>query len=219
MTLPTYYKEIKSIKMQDNLAKTLGASNGLFEYHFIDAVKTAGHVCPAVAGAWMETVMGLEALYGNEIPIRGRIHVTMKGSEDDGFTGAMANVIGLITGATNKQGFGGIFNQQDSNRQNLLVFKDDNTQGPIYTIFTKLDENQQPESCVKVVYNPSAVSPKKGILPLSKRMAAGTATEAERGEFAALWQERVERMILDNFQNEVNNKMIYTTTCDIDKDL
>lgn len=218
-TYPAYYEKIKPIRMQDNLAKTLGASDGHFEYRFLDAAKTAGHVCPAVAGAWIETVLGLKTLYGDETPVRGRIAVIMKGSEDDGFTGAMANVIGLITGATNKQGFGGIFNIPDHNRQNLLKFKNDASKGPMYSIFTKLDENQQPVACVKVMYNPSAVPFKEEIKPLREKMAKGVANDSEKAEFASLWQERVERIMLDNFQNGINSDMIYTQACDVAKDL
>lgn len=216
---PAYYGDIDPIRMQDNLAKTLGASDGYYEYHFIDAAKTAGHVCPAVAGAWMESVIGLKALYGEQTPIRGRIHVTMKGSQDDGFTGAMANVISLITGVTDQQGFGGIFGVPEYNRQNLLAFKNDKSEGPMYTIFTKLDESQQPEACVKVMYNPGAVLFKEAIRPLMKKVKMGTASDAEKIEFASLWQERVQRMMIDNFQTNVNPKMIYTVACDIDTDL
>lgn len=212
---PAYYSQLNPIIMQDNLAKTLGASGGCFEYRFIDAVKTAGHSCPSIAGAWLQMVMGLEALYGDETAIRGRIHVTMKGRQDDGHTGAMANVISLVTGATGKQGFGGLFKQADTNRQGLLAFNEDDSEGPLYTIFTRLDEQQKPIASVKVFYSPHAVPPKPEMVSAMQKMRAGVATEADKDEFASYWQERVQRIMIDNFQKQVNPKMIRTEHCNL----
>lgn len=212
---PSYFEKISPIVMQDDLAKTLGSSNGLFEYRFADAAKGAGHVCPAVAGAWMETRMALQALYGEETPVRGRIHVILKGSEDDGFTGAMANVIGMITGATRKQGFGGEFGAPEHKRQDLLAFKDDNSEGPMYAIFTRLDAALKPEKCVKVVYNPQAVPFKEEIKPLMAKVKKGEASAGEKAQFGTLWQERVERMIITNFEEGRNAEMIRLEDCNI----
>ncbi|MDO5091464.1 MAG: FmdE family protein [Cardiobacteriaceae bacterium] len=212
---PAYFEKISPITMQDDLAKILGSSNGLFEYRFADAAKSAGHVCPAVAGAWMETRMALQALYGEEPPVRGRIHVILKGSEDDGFTGAMANVIGMITGATRKQGFGGQFGAPEHKRQDLLVFKDDNSEGPMYAVFTRLDPELKPEKCVKVVYNPQAVPFKEEIKPLMEKVKKGEASAEEKARFGTLWQERVERIIVSNFEEGQNAEMIRLEDCNI----
>lgn len=215
VTYPSYFEKISPIVMQDDLAKILGSSNGLFEYTFADAAKGAGHVCPAVAGAWMETRMALQALYGEETPVRGRIHVILKGSEDDGFTGAMANVIGMITGATRKQGFGGEFGAPEHKRQDLLAFKGDNSEGPMYAIFTRLDAALKPEKCVKVVYNPQAVPFKEEIKPLMAKVKKGEASAGEKAQFGTLWQERVERMIISNFEEGRNAEMIRLEDCNI----
>lgn len=212
---PDYYQKIDPILMQDNLAKTLGASNGYLEYRFMDAVKTAGHSCPSIAGAWMQTVLGLKALYGEETPIRGRIHVTLKGSETDGHTGAMANVISMITGATNKQGFGGLFKQADSNRQGLMSFNNDDSEGPLYVIFTKLDEHQQPLSSVKVLYNPQVVAPDQQMIAAMQKIRMGVATGQDHEQFASFWQARVQRILIDNFQQQLNPNMIKAVDCEI----
>lgn len=216
LVYPDYYKQITPIIMQDNLARVLGASDGYFEYQFIDAVKTAGHSCPSIAGAWMQTVVGLKALFANEIPTRGLIHVAMKGREDDGHTGAMANVISMITGATHKQGFGGLFRQPQTNRQALLTFNNDSAEGPLYTIFTRLDEQQAPVASVKVLYNPHVVPPKPEMIEAMQKIRAGAATDADKAQFAKYWQERVQRIMIDNFQKQVNPEMIRTEECSVD---
>lgn len=214
LSYPTYYDQIPPIRMQDNLAKTLGAAEGCFDYYFIDVVKSAGHSCPSVAGAWMQTVVALRSLYGQETPIRGRLHVTIKGSEDDGHSGAIANVISLITGATNKQGFGGIFAQADSNRQGLLTFANQHDDGPLYTIFTILDEQQNPIKSVKVSYNPRVVAPDRAMMPLAMKMKSGLANEQEKAQFAGFWQERVQRIMIDNFVTKINDAMLYVEALD-----
>ena len=56
-----------------SLASFLGAfEDGIIEYSYLDVVKSAGHSCPTVLGAYLMTLKGLEALYKDEIPKRGR---------------------------------------------------------------------------------------------------------------------------------------------------
>ena len=67
-----YFSRITPISLHDPLAELLGATeDGIITYDFLDAVKLAGHACPTVAGAWLATVRGLRALYGDDMPVRG----------------------------------------------------------------------------------------------------------------------------------------------------
>ena len=69
MTYPQFFNNIPTIKLQDDLASLLGAfEDGLIEYSYLDSVKSAGHSCPTVLGAYLMTLEGLKALYENEIP-------------------------------------------------------------------------------------------------------------------------------------------------------
>ena len=63
-----YFSRITPISLHDPLAELLGATeDGIITYDFLDAVKLAGHACPTVAGAWLATVRGLRALYGEDL--------------------------------------------------------------------------------------------------------------------------------------------------------
>jgi len=71
-----YFSRITPISLHDPLAELLGATeDGIITYDFLDAVKLAGHACPTVAGAWLATVRGLRALYGDDMPVRGNVSV------------------------------------------------------------------------------------------------------------------------------------------------
>ena len=73
MAFPEYFAAVKPLIVYDPLAKLLGApEDGVITYEFADVVKLAGHACPTVAGAWLLTVRGLQALYGEELPQRYR---------------------------------------------------------------------------------------------------------------------------------------------------
>ena len=83
-----YFSRITPISLHDPLAELLGATeDGIITYDFLDAVKLAGHACPTVAGAWLATVRGLRALYGDDMPVRGNVAVALHEAVDDGVAG------------------------------------------------------------------------------------------------------------------------------------
>ena len=109
MNYPKFYETIESIKVRDPLSEALGAfENGEYEFSYIDIVKSAGHSCPTVSGAYIITLEGLKTLYENELPVRGNIKVEFQEDLEDGVAGVISNVISQITGATDKSGFKGI---------------------------------------------------------------------------------------------------------------
>ena len=79
MTYPQFFDKIPTIKLKDDLALFLGAfDDGIIEFSYLDIVKSAGHSCPTILGAYLMTLKGLEALYENELPKRGEILVEFK---------------------------------------------------------------------------------------------------------------------------------------------
>ncbi len=49
MRVPAFFEEVPEIAVRDPLAALLGAAeHGRIEYSYADAVKLAGHSCPAV---------------------------------------------------------------------------------------------------------------------------------------------------------------------------
>ncbi len=87
MNFPDFYEQAPTVRTYDPFAATLGATHeGILEYHYVDAVRLAGH-SPTVAGAFLMGRAALLALYPDEPAERGNITVHMPAREDEGTTG------------------------------------------------------------------------------------------------------------------------------------
>jgi len=186
MNYPKFYDEVEVIKVKDELSNVLGTfQNGEYEFGYLDVVKSAGHSCPTVAGAYVVALQALKALYLDEVPVRGNIKVEFKESLEDGVAGVIGNVISQITGATDKSGFkglGGVFA-----RHSLMFFDADINSS---ARFTRVDTGKS----VDVFYNPSSITPDPNMQPLMQKVMQKSATKDEFEEFGRLWQDRVERI-------------------------
>src|SRR3990167_6458446 len=136
-----FFDKAESIVLTDPLAWTLGATEkgGQIVFKYADAVKLAGHSCPAVSGAYKITAKALKALYGNDAPSRGGISVKVLGSIHHGANGPISQVISLITGAAPETGFAGL--SGEFVRKDKLVFDEANEE-PNAFIFTR-DDNKK----------------------------------------------------------------------------
>lgn len=185
MTYPKFFDNIETIKLQDDLSDFLGAfEEGIMEFSYLDVVKTAGHSCPTVLGAYLMTKEALKALYKDEIPKRGEIKVEFKERSTEGVAGVISSVITNITGACKDTGFKGIAGKFDRNY--LLKFESDI--GTASARFTRVDTNES----VDVVYDASAFPPESNMKDLMQKSMQGIATIEEKKEFGKLWQNRVE---------------------------
>ena len=190
MAFPDFFEQIPSITLRDPLADLLGAAEGgLIEYRFADAVKLAGHSCPTVAAAWLMTVRGLQALYGEQIPERGNIAVSLGESMDSGVAGVIASVATLLTGATGDGGFKGLGGQHV--RRNLLHFGVDGVAG---LAFTRLDTNVTVDCVLRLNFVPP--DPRMG--QLLQAILQGHASPSDTRLFGELWQDRVRRILIDH---------------------
>lgn len=193
MSYPEFYDKVETIKVKDQLSNALGAfDEGEYEFSYLDVVKSAGHSCPTVAGAYIITLAGLNALYPNERAVRGNVKVEFQEALEDGVAGVVGNVISQITGATDKSGFKGLSGQFA--RHSLMSFNSDIDAS---ARFTRVDNN----TSVDITYNPSSIMPNPAMQPLMQKMMQGVATADELKEFGRLWQDRVAR-IFENL-NEV----------------
>jgi len=153
MKYPHFFDEIEKIILQDDLAKTLGTfEDGIVEFSYLDVVKSAGHSCPTLSGAYLCTLVGLKALYPNSLPKRGEIKVELPNDITDGVTGVIGTVIANITGATTNYGFKGLNGRFA--RTNLMFYN-----SPIKgnVRFTRTDTKES----VEVIYNPSLLNSTK----------------------------------------------------------
>ena len=60
MSYPKYYDDVEKIELKDPLAEFLGSfEDGKITLKYINSVKSAGHCCPTVAGAYLMTLKAL----------------------------------------------------------------------------------------------------------------------------------------------------------------
>ena len=188
MKYPAFYDKVQPIKLHDSLSQFLGAfEDGNLEITYLDCVKLAGHSCPTVAGAYLMALRGLEVLFADHLPQRGRIKVEMRDDVANGVTGVVCNVISFIAGANGPGGFKGI--QGHFSRDNLIAYN-----APIQSEvrLVNLDTNES----VQIDYNPSSVPPSPEMQPLMGKAIQGVASRDEMKRFGQIWQERVEKILL-----------------------
>ena len=200
MKYPEFFEKIETIELVDNLADFLGTfEDGVVEFSYLDIVKSAGHSCPTVAGAYLMALEGLKALYKKEnedMPVRGEIFVSFKEDASQGVAGVIANVITQITGATTTSGFKGIGG--NFVRHDLMAFNED-IQSSVK--FQRLDNGNS----VEVVYNPSSIQGNPLQQELMQKIMKGVATPEEKLSFGKLWQQRVES-IFNNINQVITIK-------------
>ena len=188
-----FFDMVEPLRLKDPLAYILGSmeEGELFVFKYPDAVKLAGHSCPAISGAYKITARALSALYGNEIPVRGDIRVAVMGKATDLAYGPMSQVISLITGAAPVTGFAGLGRR--FRRRDLLVFDGDHFEYNTF-IFQRLDT----EKTVSVTYNPDVVPEDPGLGELISLVLTGEATEEEHKAFKKAWQGKVRMILLED---------------------
>ncbi len=190
MNYPAFFDQAPAITVHDGLAEFLGAcSDGMITYRYLDAVRLAGHSCPTVAGAYLLTRRALNLLYPEQVPERGAIQVRFAAPLDEGVTGVIGSVVSLVTGAAGLGGFKGI--GHDFRRQNLMYFSCA-LEGEVR--FDRLDNGSS--VMLSMHMNRVEADPRTG--PLLRKILSGVAAPEDRGEFAALWQERVRRILIDH---------------------
>lgn len=188
MNYPSFFDQVEPVSLQDPLSNFLGAfADGKLEITYLDCVKLAGHSCPTVAGAYLMALKGLQELYPDTLPQRGFVKVEMRDGETHGVTGVVCNTIAFIAGAGGTGGFKGL--QGKLSRNNLISYDTAITRE---VRLTRIDTG----ASVEIDYDPSSVPPSAGMQPLMGKMMQQMATDEEKKAFGALWQERVEKILL-----------------------
>lgn len=189
MDYPDFFDAVPRLRLRDPLAAFLGACDeGIIEYGYVDAVKLAGHSCPTVASAYWMTRQALGVLYGAELPERGAIRVEFRQDSLNGVTGVIANVVSMLTGATHATGFKGLAGRFD--RRQLLFF---NADVPLEIRFTRTDTGDK----IDAAANLNAVAADPDTAALMRHCLSGDAGVEDMRRFAAAWQDRVRRILLE----------------------
>lgn len=181
MEYQNFFDEIEAITLYDELAEFLGVNDtGIIEISYIDIVKTAGHSCGTVAGAYLTALLGLKALFREELPKRGEIKVELKRTATQENAGVVGCVLSNITGATTDYGFAGIPTGKFCRRELLIYSADIETD----VRFTRLDIGES----VGINYYPQKV-----VNPMKILMSAigKDASKEDKATFPVRFQEMV----------------------------
>ena len=187
MNYLAFFDDIEVIRLEDELTKFLGVNeDGVIEMSYADVVKSAGHSCATVAGAYLSALYGLKALFEGEMIQRGKIKVEIKKSPTDDNAGVVGCVLSNITGATTNYGFGGIPTGK-FNRRELLFYEVDIEED---IRFTRVDNGKS----IGINYKPQKVVNPMAIL----KSAIGKDAKPEDIEsFPKRFQEMV-KTVFDN---------------------
>ena len=197
MKYPTFFDTTETITLYDPLSEILGAfEDGMIRFSYHDVVKSAGHSCPTMAGAYLMVREGLKALYPHAIPERGAIKVFFKERQTEGTTGVIANAFSLITGATDTWGFKGLGGAYV--RKNLMDFGADI---PLDVRMMRVDT----QAFVDIAYDPNQIATEPSLQPLMQKLFTGVINEEEKAIFSGMWQARVAK-ILENFDKVITIK-------------
>lgn len=191
MRYPAFYDQAPVISMRDPLAALLGAADdGLIDYHYLDAVRLAGHSCPTVAGAYLMARAALRALYPDGPAERGGVDVQIPGAESEGVNGVIAQIFTLITGAAADNGFHGIAGRFV--RQSLLSFStpDDNAALQVH--------RRDTGETVSVELDLAGVPAPANLRQLLGAALDPQASTEQRAAFGQAWQARVKSLLVEH---------------------
>lgn len=190
VNFPDFYEQAPVVCTHDPFAAILGAArDGRLDYHYLDAVRLAGHSCPTVAGAFLIGRAALAALYPDGPAERGNIAVHMPASEDEGVTGVMAQVLTLLTGAAAGNGFQGM--RGCYRRKGLLSFAEQREGEAI--IFKRLDNSASVAVTLDVSLIPADPAQGERLMAILQDCADASQQIA----FADAWQDRVRCLLLE----------------------
>ncbi len=194
MQFPDFFRLVPRLRVRDPLAEFLGAAEGgVLEYGYEDAVRLAGHSCPTVASAFVMACRAMALLYPGEMPERGGVRVDFAEPLEHGVTGVIASVLTLVTGAAQQGGFKGIGGHFV--RRDLQAF---HSHLPLTLRVTRLDSGAAIDAAADLSRVPAAAE-MSGLL---QRCIRGEADDAQRRQFATLWQQRVQRILLEHWDDD-----------------
>ena len=188
------YADVEPIRIRDPVAEALAVlqPGEPFVIRYEDVVTAAGHSCPTAAGAYRIAQLGLDALYPDELPVRGDVAVRAGGPPDDPAYGVTARLVSYVTGAAGEDGFGGLAGGHGG-RRNLLTYGEIDSNGVAFDL-TRTDTG----TSVRVTYRTAELPDAGPAVGLLQKLIDGSATPDERESFAEAWHSRVHSVLADN---------------------
>lgn len=189
MDFPSFFDEVPTLRVHDELAEVLGsAAGGILEFRYADAVRLTGHSCPTVASSYWLTWLALRHLYGDELPERGGLRVEFREDARSGSTGVVATVVQMLTGAAGSSGFKGLGGRFA--RAGLQRFA---PELPLSMRYTRLDNRAAVDATVDLSQLPEDSRLDALVDGLQRRHADA----ADLHELGERWQRRVKTLLVD----------------------
>ncbi len=196
-----YVNDPEPLIFKEPFLEIIGQIDGPIPYYYSEVVKLAGHSCGATAGAWVLVKKAMEALYGDETPVRGDIKITMPGPPDQYYIGVFGEIFTYLTGAAPESGFPGTAFPENANRRNKMIYPDEPTADmfPLVNyIFERVDTGKK----VAVGYNLGMVKPASSdeMEALQAELTAGTISDEDRATWTKWWNDRAENAFINHDQ-------------------
>ena len=191
------FPEKPAIRLYDPLGDLLGAGDGVFSYTFDDVAKLSGHACPTVAGGFLLVKRALEELWGDEMPQRGDIRVTVYGAQDEGTNGPISQVFTLLTGAAADNGFHGLGGRFA--RNGLLRFQPGGPNAGAFR-FERISTGDS----LMLAYDPAVIPPAPTMGGDLGSILQGAGDEDTVRRFRDAWRDRVLRILADEGRSTVH---------------
>ncbi len=189
------FPEQPVIRLYDPLGDLLGAGDGIFTYTYDDVAKLSGHACPTVAGGFLLVKRALEELWGDEMPQRGDIRVTVYGEQNEGTNGPISQVFTQLTGAAASNGFHGLGGQFA--RDGLLQFQPNEKPGFQFERISTGD-------AVTLIYDPGCISAASTMGDDLGRILSGYGNKEIVTRFRNAWRDRVLAILADEGKSTIH---------------
>ncbi len=183
-----FYGDVPSIKIKEPLGVMVGSlkpDNPVITISIQDVGLYTGHICPGVAAGFKATTLALEALYGKNIPVRGKIKIAANVPSD------LLDVVSYITGAR-------VFYGRDEVNHNDIII--DRTLGEKPGIVVMVFKRKDTGKMVKVIFNKNRLfnsKMMKKMKQLKKKIMEGKGTEKEKVRMRKDLQKKVKQILFN----------------------
>jgi len=183
-----FYGNVPSIKIKEPFGVMVGSlnpNNPVVTISIRDVGIYTGHICPGVAAGFKATTLALEALYGKDIPVRGKIKISTNVPSD------LLDVASYITGAR------AFYGRDEVNHNDIVI---DRTLGEKPGIVIMVFKRKDTGKMVKVIFNKNRLfNPKmiKRMKQLKEKIMEGKATEKEKIRIRKNLQKKVKQILFN----------------------
>ncbi len=183
-----FYGDVPPIKIKEPLGAMVGSlnpDNPVIVISIKDVGLYTGHICPGIAAGFKATSLALNALYGKETPVRGKIRIATNEPSD------LLDVVSYITGAR------AFYGRDEVNHNDIVI---DKTLGEKPGIVVMVFKRKDTGKMVKIVFNKAKLfNPKemKKMKQMKEKVMKGKATLKEEITMRTNLQKKVKQIFFN----------------------